>query len=239
MRRGGQKSYKKGSPCTSLHGDRGMGASGAAVPCPGAGRVTGSRRPHPARIRRCVPRGHAGEPSTSSDFGGDICSDIARGLALFNTGQFYAAHDVLEAAWIDSESSSGRMFLHGTLQAAVGLHHLEQRNHNGAMLELGEGLRKLRRFETSECIGECPVTIKLFTADVGGVLQLVQSSLAGLPAALLGDNYAAGQDIFAVHHHQEEKHTGLVIAEDAAGGRSCPLPRIDLEDADIAALLAE
>ena len=232
-----------------------MGESGAAISLVGVAgartksrvRAAAGRRSASTWGRRCILQGRAagqsdtsGLPSTSSSGEEGVAQGIARGLALFNAGQFYAAHDVLEAAWIESASPSGRMFLHGTLQAAVGLHHLEQRNHNGCMLELGEGLRKLRRFEGSECIGECPVTIKLFTADVGGVLRLVQASLASLSADVLGSNYAAGVDVFSVRHHDPEVHTGVVEVIVAGGeGSSCPLPRIDLEGEDIVSLLAE
>ncbi|KAM3694120.1 hypothetical protein ACB098_07G034000 [Castanea mollissima] len=38
-----------------------------------------------------------------------------------------------------------RTLIHCILQCAVGFHHLFNQNHKGAMMELGEGLYKLRK----------------------------------------------------------------------------------------------
>ncbi|KAG6596201.1 uncharacterized protein LOC111470277 [Cucurbita maxima] len=65
---------------------------------------------------------------------------------LFNQGAYYDCHDVLEILWNGAEDPT-RTLIHGILQCAVGLHHLFNRNHRGAMMELGEGLCKLRKME--------------------------------------------------------------------------------------------
>ncbi|XP_059282532.1 uncharacterized protein LOC132036257 [Lycium ferocissimum] len=66
-------------------------------------------------------------------------------VALFNSRDYYRCHDVLEALWNRSQEPN-RTLLHGILQCAVGFHHLFNQNHKGAMMELGEGLCKLRKF---------------------------------------------------------------------------------------------
>lgn len=71
---------------------------------------------------------------------------FAEGVKLFNSGDYYACHDVLEALWNEA-SEPQRSILHGVLQCAVALHHLLNQNHRGAMVELGEGLNKLRRMQ--------------------------------------------------------------------------------------------
>lgn len=67
------------------------------------------------------------------------------GVEQFNSGQFYACHDTLEALWIES-TESDKNFYQGILQIAVALHHLENRNWRGAVILLGEGSNRLRRY---------------------------------------------------------------------------------------------
>lgn len=73
-------------------------------------------------------------------------SDVSfeHGVGLFNRGEYYKCHDVLENLWNSSQEPK-RSVLHGILQCSVGLYHLLNQNHRGAMTELGEGLAKLRR----------------------------------------------------------------------------------------------
>ncbi|KAJ1688980.1 hypothetical protein LUZ63_013135 [Rhynchospora breviuscula] len=65
---------------------------------------------------------------------------------LFNGGKFYRCHGVLEEMWYSAEEPI-RTLIHGILLCAVGLHHLLNQNHRGAMIQLGEGLCKLRNSE--------------------------------------------------------------------------------------------
>ncbi len=68
-----------------------------------------------------------------------------QGIELFNTGQFYACHDILEALWIEALEPE-KTFYQGILQIAVGLYHMGNRNWRGAMILLGEGSNRLRRY---------------------------------------------------------------------------------------------
>ncbi|KAB5551617.1 hypothetical protein DKX38_008928 [Salix brachista] len=83
--------------------------------------------------------------SEEDDDDGEDCSFEAA-AALFNRREYYRCHDVLESLWIKSEEPT-RTLYHGILQCAVGFHHLFNQNHKGAMMELGEGLCKLRRMD--------------------------------------------------------------------------------------------
>ncbi|KAJ6700237.1 hypothetical protein OIU79_013304 [Salix purpurea] len=83
--------------------------------------------------------------SEEDDDDGEDCSFEAA-AALFNKREYYRCHDVLESLWIKSEEPT-RTLYHGILQCAVGFHHLFNQNHKGAMMELGEGLCKLRRMD--------------------------------------------------------------------------------------------
>jgi len=68
-----------------------------------------------------------------------------QGVEQFNSGQFYACHDTLEALWIES-TEPDKSFYQGILQIAVALYHLGNRNWRGAVILLGEGSNRLRRY---------------------------------------------------------------------------------------------
>lgn len=71
-----------------------------------------------------------------------------QGVEQFNSGQFYACHDTLEALWIEA-SEPEKSFYQGILQIAVALYHLGNRNLRGAVILLGEGSNRLRRYPSS------------------------------------------------------------------------------------------
>ena len=67
---------------------------------------------------------------------------FAAAIAQFNSGDYYACHDTLEAIWNDAWQSD-RAFYQGILQIAVGLYHLQNQNWHGATILLGEGTSRL------------------------------------------------------------------------------------------------
>ncbi len=67
---------------------------------------------------------------------------FAEAIAQFNSGDYYACHDTLEAIWNNSWQSD-RDFYQGILQIAVGLYHLNSQNWHGAAILLGEGTSRL------------------------------------------------------------------------------------------------
>ncbi|PZO37410.1 MAG: DUF309 domain-containing protein [Pseudanabaena frigida] len=68
--------------------------------------------------------------------------EFEQAIAQFNSGDYYACHDTLEAIWNDSWQSD-RAFYQGILQIAVGLYHLKNQNWHGAAILLGEGTSRL------------------------------------------------------------------------------------------------
>jgi predicted metal-dependent hydrolase len=77
-----------------------------------------------------------------------IPQEFWQGVEQFNSGQFYACHDTLEALWIEA-SEPEKTFYQGILQIAVALYHLGNRNWRGAVILLGEGSNKLRRYQSN------------------------------------------------------------------------------------------
>jgi predicted metal-dependent hydrolase len=68
-----------------------------------------------------------------------------RGIELFNRGEFFAAHEVLEDVWRAAPQTEKR-FLQGLIQIAVGLHHHSTGNLTGARSLLARGAKNLRRY---------------------------------------------------------------------------------------------
>lgn len=69
-----------------------------------------------------------------------------QGIDQFNQGEFYACHDTLEAIWMVSTTPE-KPFFQGILQLSVALYHLGNHNWRGAVILLGEGIRRLEPFE--------------------------------------------------------------------------------------------
>jgi uncharacterized protein len=65
-----------------------------------------------------------------------------RGLELFNQGEFFDAHEVLEDVWRAAPQPE-KKFLQGLIQVAVGLHHHSRGNLVGARSLLARAHRNL------------------------------------------------------------------------------------------------
>lgn len=65
-----------------------------------------------------------------------------RGLALFNGGEYYEAHEVWEEAWMHAPPRE-RFFLQALIHLAVGLHHARMGNEEGARRQRSKALGKL------------------------------------------------------------------------------------------------
>jgi uncharacterized protein len=68
-----------------------------------------------------------------------------RGIALFNSQEFFQAHEVWEELWL-GEAEPGKTFLQGLIQAAAAFHHYVRGNLSGAQALLTSSAVKLQRF---------------------------------------------------------------------------------------------
>ncbi|WP_445634763.1 DUF309 domain-containing protein [Nostoc sp. DSM 114161] len=109
-----------------------------------------------------------------------------QGIEQFNSGQFYACHDTLEALWIEA-SEPEKNFYQGILQIAVALYHLENRNWRGAVILLGEGSNRLRRYPSS--YGGIDID-ELLSQSVALLKTLQQIGADKINAGDLGENQA-------------------------------------------------
>ncbi|MGD1096234.1 MAG: DUF309 domain-containing protein [Bryobacteraceae bacterium] len=67
---------------------------------------------------------------------------LEEGIRLFNDGNFFECHEVLEEIWT-GERGPRRLFLQAVIHIAVGLYHCQRGNPTGARGQLGKALRKL------------------------------------------------------------------------------------------------
>jgi predicted metal-dependent hydrolase len=67
---------------------------------------------------------------------------LLKGIELFNRGEYFECHEVLEDAW-RQEHGPRRLFLQALIHVAVALHHLDRENAMGARGQLVKALRKL------------------------------------------------------------------------------------------------
>jgi len=70
---------------------------------------------------------------------------IREGIRLFNAGEYYEAHEVIEHEW-HAELRPIRRLYQGILQIGVGFHHARNNNHRGAVLLLADGVEKTSLF---------------------------------------------------------------------------------------------
>ena len=58
---------------------------------------------------------------------------LRAGIAIYNSGEYHAAHDAWEDRWLDLESGSDdERFLHGLIQFTAAVHHARTGNWSGA-----------------------------------------------------------------------------------------------------------
>ena len=77
-------------------------------------------------------------------------SGMRRGLALFNSGHFFDAHEALEDVWREApRHSHRRRHLQGMVQLAVAFHHQSTGNLVGARSVLERALRNVEGAEES------------------------------------------------------------------------------------------
>ncbi len=72
----------------------------------------------------------------------DPRAHFQHGIELFNNGDFFECHEVLEEVWTDSQQPD-RWFLQALIHFAVGFYHHGRSNRNGAVRQLRKGLRKI------------------------------------------------------------------------------------------------
>ncbi len=71
--------------------------------------------------------------------------DIIEGIALFNNGDFFSAHDFFESCWFECEKND-RLFYQGLVQVSVACFHLVSGNYKGSLSQFTKGTDKLNSY---------------------------------------------------------------------------------------------
>ncbi|BAU64453.1 hypothetical protein STA3757_18250 [Stanieria sp. NIES-3757] len=75
-----------------------------------------------------------------------VWQEFWQAIEQFNQQQFYACHDTLEALWLEAVEPD-KNFYQGILQIAVACYHLGNQNWRGAVILLGEGVKRLSNYQ--------------------------------------------------------------------------------------------
>lgn len=73
---------------------------------------------------------------------------LRAGILLFNSGDFFKAHEVWEEIWLVAAEPE-KTFLQGLIQLAAAFHHYSRGNRNGAQSLIAAALTKLEKFPDS------------------------------------------------------------------------------------------
>jgi len=102
---------------------------------------------------------------------------LAEGLRLYESDEFFAAHEAWESVWLGSQEPV-KTFLQGLIQVTAAFYHLQRNNPLGAMLLLQAALRRLERYPAS--FGG--ISVSLLCHDIRERLQVLET---GEPEAQL------------------------------------------------------
>jgi hypothetical protein len=136
------------------------------------------------RVRQLLDPLIAANGTTGDPCDQQLPDGVRRGIELFNAGEYYEAHEVIEHEW-HAERGPIRALYQGILQIGVGLHHARGGNHRGAELLLTDGIEKVSRFLPS-CQGvDTGILIEQAQGCLDQVLELGPDRLADFDWSLV------------------------------------------------------
>jgi hypothetical protein len=113
-----------------------------------------------------------------------LARQVARGVALYNQGRYWDAHEALEAVWRGAVPPE-RDLWQGLIQTAAAMLHRERGNRHGLLTQGGAALEKLRR--------EAPPGFPVETARFVQELQRCVEEGGPVPPMLLQSSPAGGR----------------------------------------------
>jgi len=90
-----------------------------------------------------APRGAAPDRAGGGAGAGDLAAHVRAGVAHYNAGRFWQAHESLELVWRQSAPPE-RPLWQGLIQAAAAMLHRERGNRHGLRVQGGAAIEKLR-----------------------------------------------------------------------------------------------
>jgi uncharacterized protein len=101
---------------------------------------------------------------------------LAEGLALYNSADFFHAHEAWESVWLTSPQPE-KLFLQALIQTTVALHHFTRNNRLGCTRLLGAALRKLEPFPPDFS----GIDVALLRDDIRSALPALSAAQTSLP----------------------------------------------------------
>ena len=107
----------------------------------------------------------------------DKASELRKGIAEFNRGDYFECHETLEDVWM-LEAGEDKRFYQGIIQLSVGFFHLLNRNLRGAASQWKKGIAKLADYD-DEHLG---VNLKLLLAKMRRCQETLEAVRKGRQA---------------------------------------------------------
>lgn len=139
-----------------------------------------------------------------------------RAITEFNQQQYYSCHDLLEAIWVEAPEVDKR-FYQGILQVAVGCYHLSNDNLKGAIILLGEAVRRLCDYQPIHQ----GVNVEILLEQSSQLLEVLQQ----LPSAQTSNLF---QQLLYKQQRQTHDSTNIVNSSSIVS-ETCQLPYIYLQ----------
>jgi predicted metal-dependent hydrolase len=115
---------------------------------------------------------------------------LTHGIALFNSGKFWHAHEAWEAIWMN-HPEDGRFFIQGLIQLAAAYHQLRKKVYRGVVIHLKQAQERLKLFPPD-----------FLGIDVPPILEVIDASLAAIEArTTLAEVDWAALAIARIHRH--------------------------------------
>lgn len=95
---------------------------------------------------------------------------LEQGIALFNSGKFWEAHEAWEEIW-KNHPEDGRFFIQGLIQLAAAYHQLGRRVYRGVLIHLRQAQERLKLFPSN-----------FLGIEVSPLLEVISDSLAVIEA---------------------------------------------------------
>lgn len=131
-----------GSPVDAADADRLLALGWFEHGVPGRVRLRGAYRAHGPTLAERASRAVSAVRAWRDRGTGSMARLLDRAAALANDGLFFEVHELLEPVWFRA-TEPVRTALQGLIQIAVGFHHLENGNRDGARSLLVLGVAKL------------------------------------------------------------------------------------------------
>lgn len=117
-----------------------------------------------------------------------------QGVVQFNQQEFYACHDTLEALWMEAAEPQ-RSFYQGVLQIAVALYHLGNKNWRGAVILLGEGLKRLGDYQPIYANLDVEILVKQSAQLLKALQEAGPEKVADFLPLLAGREISGGPEL--------------------------------------------